>query len=58
MSRAIDVITGVALIISLWAWMLKSFTGFGPPWLFVVIILCKISAACFITAPVYREYLR
>jgi hypothetical protein len=58
MTRAANVFFGVILISTVWLWMLitinaENLQGWG--WLFLI---CKILTACYITGPIYREYLR
>jgi len=56
--RAFNVFFGVILIVNVWLWAfiaqeLTDLHGWG--WLGLA---GKVVTACFITAPIYREYLR
>ena len=56
--RALNVAIGVSLIFALWMWMLLSIdTAHRDGWA-IFFLVSKIATACFITGPVYREYLR
>ncbi|WP_188656603.1 hypothetical protein [Sphingomonas metalli] len=59
MSRAFDFFFGTCMVGTIWLWMAQSFsadTATGLLWW--VLAIGKVVAACFITGPVYREYLR
>lgn len=58
MSRAVDVVLGVVLILSTWSWMVLSIKPESHMWLTVFLTISKIGCACLITGPIYREYLK
>lgn len=58
MTRAFNVFFGMCLVFVVWVWMFQSTeasTLHGWGWVFLV---SKILTACYITGPIYREYLR
>jgi hypothetical protein len=57
-NRVLFVVSGVCLVVSLWGWMLLSIGETVNGWWAVWLMVSKIVTACFITAPVYREYLK
>lgn len=58
MSRAFDVMMGISMIASLWLWMFSSIDIAAFTWSAAFLVFSKIIVACFITAPVYRQYLK
>lgn len=58
MSRGLSVFFGVILISTVWLWMLISIDFVPMSWWAIVELAVKSCTACFVTGPVYREYLR
>jgi hypothetical protein len=56
--RALNVAIGVSPIFAVWIWMLATVDTTHRDWWAVFFLASKIASACFITGPVYREYLR
>lgn len=58
MERAGNVFFGVILIITLWLWMGSSIKPEDQTWWMFVVAISKVICACYMTAPIYREYLK
>lgn len=58
MSRAWDVFFGTVLIVILWIWMLEQHDHFPITFREWFSLVGDVCLAAFITAPVYREYLK
>jgi hypothetical protein len=58
MSRGWDVFFGVMLIVSVWSWMIVAGDWKVDGVADACFALGRVITACFVTGPIYREYLR